>query len=144
MAPGGWLLDTNVLSELRKGVRCNPSVRRWVDGVSPQSCCISVVTIVEIQRGIEMVSDPIFRAELANWLTIGVAAWFRDRIFPADSPVLRCWVDLIAQAKGQGRSWSQPDGLIAATAIVHRCCIVTRNTSDFAMAGVPLLNPWQA
>ncbi len=106
-------------------------------------CCISAVTLAEIRRGIDATEDAHFRAELALWLRQDVEEQFGARVLAADEPVLRCWPGLMAAAKPQRHTWSQPDALIAATAIIHRCAIVTRNTVDFVHPGVPLLDPWQ-
>lgn len=139
----GWLLDTNVVSELRKGGRCHASVRRWAERVPPAACYLSSVTLAEIRFGIERVSDPGFRGELEAWLRDGVRAWFGDRILAVDEAVLLMWRRLIWDGQKAGYTYAQPDALIAATARLHGLAVVTRNTGDFRHAGIPVLDPWK-
>lgn len=138
----GWLLDTNVVSELRKGARCHPGVRAWAETVAPVSCFISRVTMAEIRFGIAQVSDPGFRGELEAWLSDGVRAWFGERILEVDGAVILRWRQLAAEGQRSRYTFSNPDALIAATALVHQLAVVTRNTPDFERAGLRLLNPW--
>ena len=137
-----WLLDTNVISELRKGPRCHRSVAAWAEGVPPAACYLSRVSVAEIELGIERVADPTFRVELDAWLRNGVLAWFGPRILDADGRVLLAWRRLIYDGQKSNYTYSQPDALIAATAIVHELAVVTRNVDDFARAGIAVVNPW--
>lgn len=138
----GWLLDTNVVSELRRGRRCHPGVRAWAEAVPPAACFLSRVTLAEIRFGIERASDPGFRAELETWLRDGVRAWFGERVLEVDENVLLAWRRLAWAGQKARYTDAQPDGLLAATASVHGLGVVTRNTADFARAGVALLDPW--
>ncbi len=138
----GWLLDTNVVSEIRKGARANPAVRSWAETVPPVACFLSMVSVAEIRIGIERVVDPGFRGELAAWLHDGVRIWFGDRILAVDEAVLLTWRRLVAEGQKAGYTYSQPDALIAATALVHGLEVATRNVADFKRAGVTLCNPW--
>jgi predicted nucleic acid-binding protein len=122
----GWLIDTNVVSELRKAARCAPAVRAWAESVPPVACYLSRVSVAEIRFGILQVTDVGFRAELDAWVRDGLLPWFADRILEVDD-----------------YTYSQPDALLAATALVHELGVVTRNAEDFTRAGVRLLNPWQ-
>ena len=140
----GWLLDTNVVSELRKGPRCHAAVRAWAKAVPRELCFLSSVTLAEIQHGIEAVTDPEFRLDLEAWLRDGVRAWFGQRILAADEAVLHGWIGLMREGRARRHTYSQPDALIAATALAHGCAVVTRNTEDFIAAGVAVLNPWAA
>ncbi len=140
--PRGWLLDTNIVSELRKGARAQPGVRSWAEAVPPAACFLSLVTVAEIRFGIERVGDPAFRAELQAWLHDGVRVWFGARILPVDEAVLLTWRRLASDGQKSGYTYSQPDALIAATALVHDLGVATRNTSDFQRARVALINPW--
>ena len=142
-SPRGWLLDTNVISELRKGPRCNPAVMEWATCALPAACFLSRITVAEIAFGIERVTDPGFRAELEGWLHDGVRAWFGPRILEVDEAVLVAWRRLVSAGQQQRYTYSQPDALIAATAVVHRLVVVTRNVEDFIQAEVPILNPWR-
>ncbi len=140
--PRGWLLDTNVVSELRKGPRCHPAVRAWADAVPPAACFLSRITVAEVRFGIMRVGDPGFRAELEAWLRDGVCAWFGERILEVDENVLLVWRQLNWDAQKANHTYAQPDALIAATALVNEVGVVTRNIDDLARAGVALLNPW--
>jgi len=140
--PRGWLLDTNIVSELRKGPRANAQVRTWAETVPPLACFLSVVSVVEIRFGIERVGDPGFRGELEAWLNDGVRVWFGDRVLPLDETVLLTWRRLAAEGQKAGYTYSQPDALIAATALVHNLGVVTCNMGDFERAGVKLHDPW--
>jgi predicted nucleic acid-binding protein len=140
----GWLVDTNVISELRKGRRCSPNVRAWSEHVPPAACHISQVSLAEIRFGIERVDDPDFRAELEAWLLDGVLPWFGARILEVDAAVLTQWCHLAAEGRKARYTYAQPDVLLAATALVHRLGVATRNVEDFVRAGVRIVNPWEA
>ena len=140
--PRGWLLDTVILSELRKGRRTAPPVRLWAERLPRVACFISRVNIAEIRYGIETVADPAFRAELEAWLQDGVLAWFGPRILDVDEAVLLRWRHLAADARKINHTYPQLDVLIAATALVHGLGVATRNVQDFVRTGVPVLNPW--
>jgi len=138
----GWLLDTNVVSELRRGLRCDPGVRAWAETVSPAACFLSRVTLAEIRFGIERAADIAFRGELEAWLRDCVRPWFGVRVLEVDEAVLLAWRRLVLAGQKDGYTYAQPDALLAATALVHELGVVTRNTADFERAGVTLLNPW--
>lgn len=138
----GWLLDTNVVSEIRKGTRANPAVRSWAEATPPATCFLSMISVAEIRMGIERVADPGFRGELEAWLRDGVRVWFGNRILAVDEAVLLAWRRLAVEGQKARYTYSQPDALIAATALVHGLGVVTRNAADFERAGVTLCNPW--
>lgn len=138
----GWLLDTNVVSELRKGTRCNRAVRGWAESVPPVACYLSRVTVAEIRLGIERVSDPGFQAELEAWLKDGVRLWFGDRILDIDEEILLIWRRLVHDGQKAGYTYAQPDALIAAMAKAHDLGVATRNVGDFRNAGIPVFDPW--
>lgn len=140
--PRGWLLDTNVISELRRAARWNRQVIAWADSVASSLCFVSIVTIAEIRFGIEGVGDMTFRAALEAWLDQGVRVWFGTRILPVDEQVLLTWRRLVTAGQKAKYTYSQPDSLIAATALAHGLVVVTRNVAAFERAGVPLLDPW--
>lgn len=142
--PRGWLIDTNVISELRKGPRCAPQVKRWAETVPRVACHISRITLAEIRLGIERAPDPGFRAELEAWVRDGVLPWFGDRILEVTEAVLIRWRRLAHDGKQRRYTYAQPDALLAATALEHDLGVVTRNEDDFIEASVHLLNPWTA
>ena len=138
----GWLVDTNVVSELRRSA-CDPRVRAWADAQAPGSLFLSRITIAEIRYGIERVParDP-FRAELERWLDHGLRAWFAGRILDVDEEVMLAWRRMVELGRRANHTFAQPDLLIAATALVHDLRVVTRDVGDFERARVPVLNPW--
>lgn len=138
-----FILDTNVVSELRK-VRlgkANPKVARWADSVDAETLYISAITILEIDMGILKIErkDPLQGAMLRAWFEKQVLPEFEGRVLAVDMPVARrCAVLHVPDPK------SERDALIAATALVHGMTIITRNISDFHMTGASLFNPWEA
>ncbi len=138
----GWLLDTNIVSELRK-TSCHPNVKLWTERQLPQSLYLSTVTLAEIRFGLEQLDDLSFREELSQWLDGTLRPWFTDRLLPIDEDVILIWRQRVEQGRNRGYTFSQPDLFIAATAIKHNLCVVTRNTTDFQEAQVPALNPFE-
>jgi hypothetical protein len=139
----GWLLDTNVLSELRRP-RPDARVRKFIAGQRLEDLFVSTVTFAEIRFGIEIVSDPIRRAELTEWLTHRVRPLFDQRVLEVSEDVMFKWRLLVEEGRKAGHSFSQPDLIIAATALQHGLTVVTRDTADYARSRVPLFNPWLA
>lgn len=137
----GWLLDTNVISELRRP-RPNARVRAFVAAQPLEELFVSSVSLAEIRFGIETVRDPIRRAELSDWLTHKVRPMFAQRVLEASEDVMFKWRLLVEDGRKTGHTFSQPDLFIAATALHHGLTVVTRDVSDFELARVPLLNPW--
>lgn len=133
-----FLLDTNVVSELRKS-KPDPNVIAWHARSVDAEVFISVLVVGEIRRGIERVRgrDPDRARALDAWLN-GLVATYRDRLLPVTAAIAEEWGRLAV---------AQPppviDGLMAATALVHRLTLVTRNVSDVARTGVPVLNPFE-
>lgn len=137
-----WLLDTNVLSELRKP-RPDPKVVAFVEECPLESLYISVVTAAEIRFGIELVTEPNRRAELNDWLTRKVRPMFENRILPVTEDIMFRWRLLVEEGRKIGHVFSQPDLIIAATAVEHGLTVVTRDRSGFDKARVSVLNPWE-
>ena len=139
----GWLLDTNVISELRRA-RPNARVRAFVAAQPLEQLFVSTVTFAEIRYGIETVGDPIRRAELSDWLVHKVRPMFEQRALEVSEDVMFKWRLLVEDGRKASHTLSQPDLIIAATALQHGLTVVTRDTADFALARVPLMNPWVA
>ena len=138
-----YLLDTNVISEMRKlkSGRADPNVQHWADSVSTSQLYVSVITLLELKVGVLqlMRKDPIQGRILNKWLVDQVFVLFADRTLVVDTEIaLRC-AELHVPITA-----SRYDSLIAATALVHNMTVVTRNTADFASTGVSVLNPCQA
>ena len=138
----GFLLDTNVISELLKP-KPEPKVVSWIEATDEQLMFLSVLTIGEIRRGINLHRDSAKRAKLEAWLASDVRARFESRILPVDDAVAERWGLLTAKAKTE-KNHRLPvvDGLLAATAQHHDLILVTRNLDDVAPTGVQLFNPW--
>ena len=137
----GWLLDTHVISELRRP-RPSARVRAFVAGQRLEALFVSTVTFAEIRYGIETVGDPIRRAELNDWLLHRVRPMFGQRVLEVSEDVMFKWRLLVEDGRKAGHTFSQPDLIIAATALHHGLTVVTRDTGDYKLARVPLLNPW--
>jgi predicted nucleic acid-binding protein len=137
----GWLLDTNVLSELRRP-RPNPSVLRFVTDSSAEHLYVSAATIAELRFGIEQLDDVFKRAGLNDWLDHTVRPLFEDRVLDLGEDILLKWRLLLEEGRTRGHTYSEPDLLIAATALHHGLTVVTRDTREYERANVPVLNPW--
>jgi predicted nucleic acid-binding protein len=136
-----FILDTNVVSELRKigSGKADPGVARWADSVDAGSLYLSAITILELELGILQMQrrDPRQGALLRTWLDTLVLPEFTGRIFPVDTAVAQRCAGLHVPDPRAER-----DALIAATAMVHGMTVVTRNLADFTPIGVSLLDPW--
>ena len=137
----GWLLDTNVLSELRRPTP-EPRVVAFIAAQPLDSMYISIVTLAEIRFGIEVVTDANRRAELSDWLMHKMRPMFDQRVLPVSEDVMFKWRLLVEEGRKAGHTFSQPDLIIAATGLHYGLTVVSRDTADFAKARVPLLNPW--
>lgn len=138
-----YLLDTNVVSELRKAKsgKANKNVIAWAKKVSPSSLFLSVISILELETGVLLVErrDPSQGAILRSWLNAHVLPVFSERILYLDVAVAQRCAKLHVPDPRSDR-----DAIIAATALVHGMTVVTRNISDFDQTGADLLNPWLA
>ena len=136
-----FLLDTNVISELRKvgSGRANASVALWADSVDAADLYISVITVQELEIGVALAlrRDAQQGAVLRNWMDRHVLPAFENRILPVDLAVAQRSAQLNVPDPRPVR-----EGLIAATALVHVMAVVTRNVADFQPCGVSLINPW--
>jgi toxin FitB len=136
-----WLLDTNVLSELRR-TKPEGKVVTFIAAQPLDQLFISVVTLAEIRFGIELVSDPSRRVALNDWLTHTVRPMFYQRVLPITEEVMLKWRILVEEGRKTGHTFSQPDLIIAATASHHGYTVVTRDRIEYDKAQVPVLNPW--
>jgi predicted nucleic acid-binding protein len=137
----GWLLDTNILSELRRP-RPDTKVVAFVESKPLDLLFVSVVTFAEIRFGIERHADAGRRAELNDWLAQKVRPMFERRVLAISEDVMYKWRLLVEEGRKTGHTYSQPDLIIAATALHYSLTVVSRDTSDFERAHVPVLNPW--
>ena len=137
-----YILDTNVVSELRKahGGSANAGVVAWAAGLPSAGFFLSVVTVLELELGVLLIErrDPSQAMHLRAWLDNRVLPAFADRILPIDESVARRCASLHVPNPRPER-----DALIAATALTHGMTVVTRNVNDFDSLGVPVVNPWR-
>jgi predicted nucleic acid-binding protein len=135
-----YLLDTNIVSELRKGARCHPAVAAWEQAeLIPYGGALSVLTLGEIRKGIQLISlrDPQQAARLESWLT-GLCRDFADRILPVSREVAEEWGRLNSL-----RPLPAVDSLLGATAKVHTLILATRNVRDLRAVGLRVLDPFE-
>lgn len=134
-----YLLDTNVISELRKANTGNKNVIKWAKTISASTLFISVISILEIETGILLVErrDSSQGAILRTWLDAHVLPAFSDRILYIDIAVAQRCAKLHVPDRRSDR-----DALIAATALIHGMTLVTRNVNDFNRTGADIFNPW--
>jgi hypothetical protein len=134
-----YLLDTNIISET---IRRNPSktVISWLDKIPGEALFVSVLTLGEIRKGIEILADRKRREKLRLWLEHELPAWFEARVLPVDLAVADRWGRLLAEI---GRPVPTIDSLLAATALHHELRLVTRNDRDFDYPGLDVINPFR-
>jgi toxin FitB len=136
-----YLLDTNVLSELRRSDKAHPAVLAWARKVDAQAMHLSAITVLEVELGALAIArrDAAQGALLRQWIDGKVLPAFAGRILPVDLAVARCCARLQVPDRRPER-----DALIGATALVHGMTVATRNVADVAARGVALLDPWAA
>jgi hypothetical protein len=137
-----WLLDTNILSELRRP-RPEPKVLAFIAAQKLEQLYVSTVTFAEIRFGIELVADASRRAELNDWLMHKVRPMFEDRVLPVSEDIMFKWRLLVEEGRKAGHTFSQPDLIIAATALCHGLTIVSHDTRDYQRARAPFVDPWR-
>jgi predicted nucleic acid-binding protein len=137
----GYLIDTNVPSEV---IRPAPDERvaSWLEQHS--SLHLSVISVGELMRGMELLPLGKKRSQLETWFTQALLPLVHNRILPVNESISRRWAVLSAKRQMSGRPLNMADGLIAATALEYDLTLVTRNVSDFSGLGVLLVNPWEA
>lgn len=137
----GFLLDTNIVSEL---VRPRPDERvtLWIDSTDEELLFLSVLTLGEIRKGISALSQSARTVRLETWLSRGLLHRFEGRILSIDQAVADRWGQITGSLALKGSPLAVIDGLLAATAIHHNLTLVTRNTRDVTLTGVPVFDPW--
>lgn len=143
VAPGpGFLLDTNVISELMKP-RPDRGVVAWIEATPEELCFLSVITIGEVRKGIDLIDErDARRGPLQAWLNHDLRLRFAGRWLPFDEGVAERWGQVEALAKRRRHTLPTVDAQLAATALHYGLTFVTRNTSDVRPTGVPVVNPW--
>ena len=137
----GWLLDTNILSELRRP-KPERKVLAFIAAQPLEQFHVSAVTFAEIRFGIEIVADAGRRAELNDWLAHKVRPMFEQRVLAITEDIMFKWRLLVEEERKARHTFSQPDLIIAATALDHGLTVVSRDVGDYRKARVPVLNPW--
>jgi toxin FitB len=137
-----YLLDTCVISEL-VAKRPNSQVIAWIDSIEEGRLHLSVMTLGEIQKGIEKLPDSERKMRLITWLNEELPQRFIDRIVPIDAKVILEWGRLAGSLEKEGKLMSVIDSLIAAIALHNNFILVTRNEADFENTAVEILNPWK-
>lgn len=137
-----YLLDTCMISELTRK-QPHPAVVSWVDAQNESHCFLSVLTLGELRKGIDLLPDGRKKTALQSWLDLDLRDRFEGRILDVDAEVAERWGADCAKAQQQGIQIPVVDGLIAATAAIHGLIVVTRNVKDMQSTGIPLVNPWE-
>ena len=137
----GWLLDTNILSELRRP-KPERKVLAFVAAQPLELLYISTVTLAEIRFGIELLPDVARRSALNDWLAHKVRPMFEQRVLAITEDIMFKWRLMVEEGRKVGHTFSQPDLIIAATGQHHGLTIVSRDTADYVKAQVTVVNPW--
>jgi predicted nucleic acid-binding protein len=138
-----WLLDTDVLSEIR-GLRPEPKVLAFIASAPLAELYVSIVTLAELRFGIELSSQgSAQRADLTQWLTNTIRPMLNHRVVPVTEDTMFRWRALMEEGRKTGYPFSQPDLIIAATALRHGLTVVTRDQIDFDKARAPVFNSWE-
>lgn len=138
----GFLIDTNVLSEYNHPAGPDAGVKTWLENTDRSEQYVSVLTLAEIQKGIQLLAAGRRRAQLEDWLRGELERWFEGRVLAVDRAVGSQWAMLVAAGLRNGRPFPAFDSLIAATALAYGLTLVTRNLRDFEGSGLKTLNRW--
>jgi len=136
-----WLLDTNIISELRRP-KPGPKVTEFIRSQPLEGLFVSIVTFAEIRFGIELLPDATRRSDLNDWLAHKVRPMFEQRVLAISEDVMFKWRLLAEDGRKAGHTFSQPDLIIAATAQHHGLTVVSRDTKEYLAARVDVFNPW--
>ena len=137
-----YLLDTNVVSELIAR-EPDPRVVRWVDDLDPHGVYLSVVTVGELQKGIENLPDSRRKTDRRGWLEGDLLVRFDGRVLVLDVGAMLAWGAMMGRLERAGRPLPALDSIIAALALHHDCTLATRNEADFEGTDVRVVNPWE-
>jgi len=137
----GWLLDTNIISELRRP-KPEPKVTEFIRSQPLEGLFVSIVTFAELRFGIELLPDVTRRSDLNDWLAHKVRPMFEQRVLAISEPVMFKWRLLAEDGRKAGHTFSQPDLIITATAQHHGLTVVSRDTKEYVAARVDVFNPW--
>lgn len=140
MVAAGYLIDTNVISELRRR-EPEPRVVHWFEQHPSHQLFLSVLTLGEIRRGVERLAESERQQTLRRWLEQDLPAFFSGRVLPIDGAIAHRWGRLLAE---MGRPLPAIDSLLAATALEHNLVLITRNLKDVVDLPLTVVNPWQA
>jgi toxin FitB len=138
-----FLLDTNVVSELSRS-QPHPNVIDWLKSISEIDISLSVISIIEMRFGVEILPAGKRKRDLSEWLAVTFSQRFSERILPVSESIADRAGRFLALARGRGQTIEVADVLIASTAVVHSLTVVTRNTRHFALPGLSLVDPWQS
>jgi toxin FitB len=137
----GWLLDTNIISELRRP-KPEPKVTEFIRSQPLEGLFVSIVTFAEIRVGIELLPNATRRSDLNDWLAHKVRPMFEQRVLAISEDVMFKWRLMVEDGRKAGHTFSQPDLIIAATAQHHGLTVVSRDTKEYVAARVDVFNPW--
>lgn len=137
----GWLLDTNTVSELKKPT-INAHVQAFIAAQPLNHIFISEITFAELIYGVEQITDPIRRADYHVWIERDLRPLFYERTLPVSEDVIVRWKEMVVAGQKRGHTFGQPDLFIAAIAALAGLIVVSRDTSQFIAASVPVFNPW--
>lgn len=136
-----YLLDTNILSEFSKPVP-DPAVVDWLSAIQAHDVFLSVLTVAELRKGVELLRPSKRRRALEQWLDVDILLFFGANLLPIDLPIAERWAIFQARRQRGGMPLHAIDGFLAATAFEFGLTLVTRNQRDFAGLGIQLLNPF--
>jgi predicted nucleic acid-binding protein len=136
-----FLLDTSAVSEWMKPLP-NPSLIRWLAEADEDRLFLSVMTLAELRYGVERLTSGARKSRLETWLREELPLRFEGRLLLIETAIADTWGRVMSRCSAVGKPIGMMDAFFAATAEVHELTIVTRNVSDFAASGIPLLNPW--
>jgi toxin FitB len=137
-----YLLDTNILSELRRP-QPDKNVLNWLMQLDEDQTFLSVISLAEIRRGIALMDEGRKRDALTDWLATDLPQRFDGRVLPINEKIASAWGDLMAMSKHRGIGLAPMDAMLGATVVAYDLVLATRNVKDFKELGLSLIDPWQ-